>query len=134
MAETNSNAKKNPEKGKLNSRVEKRQKSRKGGNVIAYLAVPICLLLAFLFFYLVTGDPSNFSDEGKTQPLNFLGIIYTGGIVVPFLITLFLIVIVFVIERYFAIQKAKGKIKPAEFLRRVQYNLANKNIDAANKK
>jgi biopolymer transport protein ExbB len=57
--------------------------------------------------------------------------VYTGGFVVPILICLFLLVVTFVVERIFTIQKAKGKIKPTEFLRRVQYNLANKNIDSA---
>ncbi len=129
MAEKQSNAAK--PKTSVNIGSERRQKSRKGSNVLAYLAVPICLIIAFVFFFLILGDPVNFADEGKTKPLNFLGIIYTGGIVVPFLITLLLIVIVFVFERYFAIRKAKGKIKSTEFLRRVQYNLANKNIDSA---
>ncbi len=129
MAEKQSNAA-NPKKS-VSGGSERRQKSRKGSNVLAYLAVPICLILAFLLFYGVFGDPANFSDPGKTKPINFIGIIYTGGIVIPFLMTLLFIVIVFVFERYFAIRKAKGKVKPTEFLRRVQYNLANKNIDSA---
>lgn len=128
MAEQSSNAT-NPKK--VNTGAERRQKSRKGSNALAFLSVPICLIVAFFFFYYIMGDPSNFADATKTKPINMLGIVYEGGIVVPFLITLFLIVILFVIERFFAISKAKGKVKPTQFLRRVQYNLANKNIDHA---
>ncbi|GAA4311001.1 MotA/TolQ/ExbB proton channel family protein [Compostibacter hankyongensis] len=106
-----------------------------GGNAIAILAVPICLIVAFLFFIYVLGNPANFANgikEGEgVHALNYFGTMYTGGWIVPILITLFLLVLTFVIERFFTISKAKGKIKPTEFIRRVQYHLANKNLDAA---
>lgn len=112
-----------------------RQKARKGSNLLATLAIPICLLIAILFYKFVLGDPSNFANgitEGpNVKALNYAGTVYTGGFVVPILITLLLLVITFVVERILTISKAKGKIKPTEFLRRVQYNLANKNIDTA---
>jgi biopolymer transport protein ExbB len=56
---------------------------------------------------------------------------YEGGIVVPVLIASFLTVVVFVIERFLTISKATGKGNIAEFIRRVQYHLANRNVDAA---
>ena len=109
--------------------------TKKGGNLFAWLVVPICLIAAILIFKFILGNPANFAGgvtegEGVTA-LNILGTIYTGGMIVPILITLLLIVIVFVIERLITIGKARGKIKPTEFVRRVQYHLANKNIDAA---
>jgi biopolymer transport protein ExbB len=112
-----------------------RQKARKGSNVLASLAIPICLIIAILFYKFVLGSPANFAggitEGANVKALNYAGTVYTGGFVVPILITLLLLVITFVIERIFTIAKAKGKIKPTEFLRRVQYNLANKNIDSA---
>ena len=56
---------------------------------------------------------------------------YEGGIVVPILIASFLTVVVFVIERLLTIGKATGNGNIAEFIRRVQYHLANKNVDQA---
>jgi biopolymer transport protein ExbB len=57
--------------------------------------------------------------------------IYEGGIIVPLLIGCFLMVIVFSIERFLTISKAQGKGNISEFVRKVQYHLANKNVDAA---
>lgn len=57
--------------------------------------------------------------------------IYEGGIIVPLLIGLLLIVIAFSIERFLTIQKALGKGNIADFIRKVQYHLANRNVDAA---
>ena len=56
---------------------------------------------------------------------------YLGGIVVPVLIGTFLTAIVFVIERFLTISKANGTGNNADFVRKVQYHLANKNVDAA---
>jgi len=133
MAETKSNAT-NPGKNQAKKGNKKEEGSRKGGNIIAFLAVPICLIIAFLFFYFVCGNPANFEGgitTGAAQPKNMLGTIYTGGIVIPFLMTLLLIVVTFVIERFATIKKAKGKISNTKFLRSVQYNLANKELDKA---
>ena len=57
--------------------------------------------------------------------------IYEGGIIVPLLIGMFLMVIAFSIERFMTISKALGKGSIADFIRRVQYHLANRNVDAA---
>jgi biopolymer transport protein ExbB len=113
----------------------KGEHSRKGGNTFALLAVPICIIIAIIFYTLVLGNPSNFAGGVKegigVKALNYFGVMYTGGPIVPVLISLLLIVVTFCIERFLTISKAKGKIKPTEFVRRVQYHLANKNIDSA---
>ena len=56
---------------------------------------------------------------------------YLGGIIVPILIGCLLTVLTFVIERFLTIVKATGTGNIAEFIRKVQYHLANKNVDAA---
>jgi biopolymer transport protein ExbB len=56
---------------------------------------------------------------------------YEGGIIVPLLIGLNLMVWTFAIERFLTISKATGKGNVNEFIRKVQYHLANKNLDAA---
>jgi len=47
------------------------------------------------------------------------------------LIGMFLMVIVFSIERYMTVRKALGNGSISDFIRRVQYHLANRNVDAA---
>jgi biopolymer transport protein ExbB len=56
---------------------------------------------------------------------------YLGGIIVPVLIGCFLTVLTFVIERLLTVSKATGSGSNADFIRKVQYQLANKNVDAA---
>jgi biopolymer transport protein ExbB len=56
---------------------------------------------------------------------------YEGGIIVPILIGALLTVLTFVIERFLTVSKATGTGNIAEFIRKVQYHLANKNVDAA---
>jgi biopolymer transport protein ExbB len=80
------------------------------------------------------GNPSNFSDGAdRHHPKagNFMGNMYLGGTIVPFLLATFLTMLAFVIERALTVFKAKGKVNNAEFVRKVQYHLANKNVDAA---
>jgi hypothetical protein len=56
---------------------------------------------------------------------------YLGGIIVPILIGCFLIVLTFVIERVLTVSKASGKGSIPDFIRKVQYHLANKDVDKA---
>lgn len=88
--------------------------------------------VSWLIYIFVLGDPSHFNDpETKHSPKDFLGNMYLGGYVVPFLMATFLVCMAFVVERGIAIMKAKGKVNGGEFVRKVQYHLANKNVDAA---
>jgi biopolymer transport protein ExbB len=97
-------------------------------NLIVVLA---CIAVAELVFHFVMGAPANFKDADKHVPANGLGTMYSGGWVVPVLMATTLTLIAFVVERALTIVKAKGKINGADFVRKVQYHLANKNIDAA---
>jgi len=110
---------------------------KKSSNLFAVLAVPICLVIAFLFFFFVLGNPANFQggvvgghpvEEGIGK---WFGTVYMGGYVVPVLISVLLICLTFVIERFLYLSKAKGKFSGGELVRKVQYHLANKNVDAA---
>jgi biopolymer transport protein ExbB len=102
-----------------------------GGFMINLLIVLVAIAVAHIVFYVVLGSPSNFKDEHKEVAKNFLGTMYSGGWVVPILLSTLLVLICFIIERALTIIKAKGKIAGGEFVRKVQYHLANKNIDAA---
>lgn len=95
------------------------------------IIVLICIGAGWLIYLFVLGSPSNFADAERHKPKNFAGNMFLGGFIVPFLMATFLTMLSFVIERALTVVKAKGKVNNAEFVRKVQYHLANKNIDAA---
>ncbi len=81
-------------------------------------------------------DLNNLLSEGgfwpeHKGPKDAFHRIYEGGIIVPLLIGMLLMVIVFSIERFLTIRKALGNGSISDFIRKVQYHLANRNVDAA---
>lgn len=96
-----------------------------------FLVIIVMLVIAHLVFYMVLGSATNFRDAEKHVPANLLGTMFLGGWVVPILMSTALILLFFVFERGLTVFKAKGKVNATEFVRKVQYHLANKNIDAA---
>ncbi len=99
--------------------------------LINLIVVVACVAVAHGIFHFVFGAASHFKDAEKHVPKDGMGTIYSGGWVVPILMSTALILICFVVERAMTIFKAKGKVAAGEFVRKVQYHLANKNIDAA---
>ncbi len=112
---------------------------KKKSNAIAWIAPLVCVIAGFVIWRFVLGHPSNFTNPDPNGgfyphhegPKSGLVKMYEGGVIVPILIACFLIVLTFVIERFLTISKATGKGNIAEFIRKVQYHLANKNVDAA---
>jgi biopolymer transport protein ExbB len=112
---------------------------KKSSNMISWLAPLLCLIGGFMIWRFVLGAPGNFEHPDPAGgfwpkhegPKGGLPKMYEGGIIVPILIGCFLIVLTFSIERLLTITKATGKGNIAEFIRKVQYHLANKNVDAA---
>jgi biopolymer transport protein ExbB len=98
---------------------------------INLVIVLVCVVVGWLIRTYVLGNASHFSDAERKHPIDWMGNMYSGGYIVPFLIGMFLIMLAFVIERAITIMKAKGKTNGGEFVRKVQYHLANKNLDAA---
>lgn len=93
--------------------------------------IVICLIITHSIFYLVFGADGNFKDAEHHVPANLLGTVRLGGWVVPILMGTGLICIVFVIERGLTIFKSRGKMGNAEFIRKIQHHLGNKNVSAA---
>ncbi len=112
---------------------------KKGGNAISWLAPIICVLTGYAIWRFLMGAESGFNQPDKSGgfwphhlgPKDAFHRIYEGGIIVPLLIGMLLMVIVFSIERLITIMKALGKGSIANFIRKVQYHLANRNVDAA---
>lgn len=112
--------------------------AKKSSNIISLVAPVLCLLAGYAIWRWGLGNPSNFKTAGggwfwpdRGEPLTQLSKMYLGGIIVPILIGTFLTMLTFVIERFMTIAKASGTGNNADFIRKVQYQLANKNVDAA---
>jgi biopolymer transport protein ExbB len=118
--------------------------AKKSGNSISYLAPLICIIAGYLIWRFILGNANAFSDaqqhsgelfwpsyEKLKNSKDGLHKMYLGGIIVPLLIGCLLTVLTFVIERFLTISKATGTGSSADFIRKIQYHLANKNIDAA---
>ena len=112
---------------------------KKKGNTISWIAPVGCIILGYIIWRFILGNADNFTQPDMAGgfwpkhkgPKSGLVRMYEGGIIVPILIASLLTVITFVIERMLTITKATGKGNIAEFIRKVQYHLANKNVDQA---
>lgn len=109
------------------------EKPGKFSSVFALVVIPVIIAICFILYHFVLGAGVNFDggDASKGHPLNYLGIVYKGGIIVPVLMSFFLMVFTFSIERFLTIQKAFGKGSLDKFLRDVKETLANNNLDEA---
>ncbi|MBS1754573.1 MAG: MotA/TolQ/ExbB proton channel family protein [Ferruginibacter sp.] len=113
--------------------------AKKSSNIISLIAPFLCLIAGYCIWRFGLGNGSNFGSGGENggfwpdrhDPKSALSKMYLGGIIVPVLIGTFLTMITFVIERFMTISKARGTGNSADFIRKVQYQLANKNVDAA---
>ena len=112
---------------------------KKSSNIISWVAPIVCVVAGYCIWRFMMGNPSGFSapsTEGwfwpeHKGPKDAFHRIYEGGIIVPLLIGMLLMVIVFSIERFLTIRKALGSGSISDFIRKVQYHLANRNVDAA---
>ena len=102
--------------------------TQKKAGINPVITIIVLYLIAAAIFYFWFGSPTNF-EGGDTQygnPLNFLGIIFKGGHIIPFLITFFFMVIVFSIDRAIVLGKAKGTGSVDKFVNDIRA-LLNKN-------
>jgi len=112
--------------------------AKQSSNAISWIAPIFCILAGYCIWRFILGDPNGFNTPGTggfwpkhKGPKDALHRIYEGGIIVPLLLGMLLMVIVFSIERFLTIRKAMGNGSIADFIRKVQYHLANRNVDAA---
>ncbi len=111
----------------------------KKGNSISWLAPLLCVIIGYVIWRFLIGADSNFTKPdpsggfwpGHEGAKSALARMYLGGIIVPILIGCLLTVLTFVVERFLTVTKATGSGNINEFIRKVQYHLANKNVDSA---
>ncbi len=109
------------------------RRSTKRGGLNAPITIIILIGIAMAVFYGLFGQPANFEggDSYAGHPKNFMGIIYKGGVIIPFLMSFFLMVIVFGIDRYFALQKANGKGNITKFVDNIRDLVSRNQINDA---
>jgi biopolymer transport protein ExbB len=112
---------------------------KKSSNAISWIAPVVCVIAGYAIWRFILGAADGFESPDKkggfwphhVGPKDALHRIYEGGIIVPLLIGMLLMVIVFSIERFLTIRRALGNGSISDFVRKVQYHLANRNVDAA---
>lgn len=102
---------------------------KKGGGLNAGITIFGLFLAGIAIYMFLLGDSSNFDEQGN--PTNFMGIIYKGGIIVPVLITCFLVTVVFSIERFITIGKAGGSGNLDAFVSKIRSLLNSGNLEDA---
>lgn len=109
--------------------------NKKGGiPFFSPIVIIISIVVGWILYSYVLGAGSNFeggSHDNKPLPNNFLGIMYKGGVIVPLLIAILLIVLTFSVERMFTIAAARGKGSVEGFIRRVRDLIANGDLQTA---
>ena len=113
--------------------------NRKNSDFISYLIPISCILMGYLLWRFVLGNASGFTNPDKDNlfwpqhrgPIDAWNRMYEGGIIVPVLIGLLFIVVVFSIERFITLSKAKGKGSNKEFVRKIQHYLSQKDLKSA---
>jgi biopolymer transport protein ExbB len=116
--------------------------SEGGSNVFkslfSVMAMAIAFIVAFLVFYLVFGAKSNFNidDKGHMEPIaegigHWYATVYKGGMIVPIIMGLLIIVLTFAVERALTIARATGTGNMDNFLKNVRVKLDASDLNGA---
>ena len=111
-----------------------KEKSSGLGAMFQWLVVLGALAVAWVVYLCILGDPSNFEGGDLTKnplPGNYMGIMYKGGVIVPELMALFIIVFAFSIERLITLVAASGKQSIDSFMSTIRHLLSTAEIDTA---
>ena len=105
------------------------KKSNPMNNLLLILAAIAIGVIVYLF---VLGNGSNFEEgDNSKHPLNIMGIMFKGGVIVPLLIAIILIVITFTIERFITLSKVSGKGNVQSFVQNVRGLISNGQVNDA---
>ncbi len=112
--------------------METTKKTQVVGIKNAGIVIICCFIIALCIFYFLLGNGANFmNNDPDNHPLNILGTIYKGGVIVPIIQTLLLTVIALSVERYIALRSAYGKGSLAKFVANIKDALSAGDIKKA---
>jgi len=99
---------------------------------ISPIIITLTIVVGYFVYFVIMGNPANFEGgDTANHPINTLGIVYKGGILVGLAIALFLMVVTFSIERFITLGKASGKGSINAFIADIREALEKDNIDDA---
>ena len=108
--------------------------SSSGASMFSVIVIVLAFIVSYIVFQFVLGNGSHFqggNPENNPNPGDYLGVVYKGGVIVPFLMAMFLCVITFSIERALTIAKAKGSKGIESFVRTIRQKLNSNDINGA---
>lgn len=118
--------------------MSKNQKTAGGfSSLMASIAIVISLVMGVLIYMYIFGDKANFVDGDTNAEAieegagHYFGLIYKGGFIVPILVAINIIIIIFSVERFITLSKAKGKGSVDTFVRKIKGLLESKEIHTA---
>jgi len=117
-----------------NVKTEKAVNSGSFSTLFASILIPVAIIIGFLVFFFVLGNPVNFEDnnpKGHPHPGNYLGMMFKGGYLVPILMGLMIIVICVIVERFITLRVASGKGSIPNFVRRIKNLLDRDDVAGA---
>lgn len=98
----------------------------------AGIVIICCFIVAVCIFQFFLGNPTNFvNNDPNNHPLNLLGTVYKGGVIVPLIQTLLLTVIALSVERYFALRSAFGRGSLVKFVANIKDALSAGDLQKA---
>lgn len=99
---------------------------------ISPIIITLCIVVGYFVYFVIMGNPANFEGgDTANHPINTLGIVYKGGILVGLAIALFLMVVIFSIERFISLARASGKGSIHSFISDVRDALRKEDINTA---
>lgn len=103
-------------------------------SAFAAIVIPLSLVVAYLIFQYILGDPANFEGgDPANEPLkgNYLGVIFKGGSIVVLLLAFQVILITYILERFYTITAARGRQKNQAFVQKIKAYLDEGKMDEA---
>jgi len=101
----------------------------------ALIVIVVSITIGILVYLYILGDPANFENgdpiKGHPKQGNYLGIMYKGGFLVPLAMGLILMNLIFSIERFIVLMKARGRMSMDVFVQQIQQLLEEDRIDEA---
>lgn len=110
------------------------KKAKSLSAIFSAIVIPAALAVSILIYIFVLGDGSHFQGgDNNNHPLpgDYFGVVYKGGVIVPVLMSLLLIVITFSIERFLTITRATGKGSTIVFVSKIRSLLQSNNVEEA---
>lgn len=98
----------------------------------AFWVIVVCGIIAFCIYKFYLGAPANFQGgDPEARPLNILGTVYHGGIVVAVIQTLLLSTLALSVERWLALRTAFGTGSLPKFVANIKAALNEKDFAKA---